>query len=208
MTYDPKVPEIQESPKTSCVPIQENFLNFSTAFSNLITGVVHGHINLNDFNKGKHAAVMFQRQTIDPDVTLDLTTLYAKNAASAAGTHIQLFSRILKFLPTEQDTTDASNTPIQLTYDKVNTGGPQYQSFLPGGYILYFGSQTNIANSIALSPTPSEILSVMSMATDTRGISGTPAVDSSVEVTQPNIFKINSFFGASQTFLWLAIARA
>ena len=77
-------------------------------------------------------SIILTQQTVDPVIDNDFVALYTKNATSNISTTLQIFERIQQF------NADIANTPIQLTYDQVNTAGPQYQSFLAGGYLIYF----------------------------------------------------------------------
>jgi len=102
---------------------------------------------------------LIENSPSDPGVTQDLDILYNKNADSVAGAQPQLFVQIPKFLPTNNDTTNADNIGMQLTYNQVNIAGPQYQSFLIGGYLIYIGSSLT-GVTVTLTPTPAEILMV------------------------------------------------
>jgi hypothetical protein len=142
-------------------------------------------------------------QTADPNVTEDLVGLYCKDAVSQAGTQPQLFAQIKKFLPTALDSTNAVNIPMQLTYNSVNTAGPQFQSFLVGGLLIFFGFTNNIAATITLSPSPSSLQLAIAIPTNFAG-----AVPNNVNtnITQPNKFKINSTTAsAGDVFYWVAI---
>lgn len=136
-----------------------------------------------------------ERQASDPGVTQDLTVLYNKNAKSKLSTEPQLFVQIPKFLPTAQDTSKAPNSGMQITYNAVNTAGPQYQSFLIGGYLLYIGTvPVMVGNTtITLVPTPTEILTVQQMLGSTVPVT----------VTQPDKFTITGIGNN-----WMVIARA
>jgi hypothetical protein len=202
MTYNPNIPMPLVSPANSAAPIQVNFSQFAGIFSRLVGGVTYNHIPLNDFNQGKHAAIIMQNQLVDPPVNQNLAMLLALNATTAANTQPELFVKIPLFLPTALDTTLAQNTPMQLTYNQVNVVGPnQYQSFLPGGYLIYFGSTMNIAANIPVLPTPTAI--VIALATPV----GFP-YNVSTLVVQPNQIQIRSSNApALTTFLYLVIAR-
>lgn len=99
-----------------------------------------------------------ENQTVDPGVNQNLVVLYNKNASSNAGTQPQLFMQIPQFLPNA-----IPNDPMQLTYNTVNTSGPQYQSFLAGGYLFYTGSLTTAAGTttITLTTVPTKLLVVI-----------------------------------------------
>lgn len=212
MTYNPNIPPPTTSPALSPVPIQTNYSQFAAIFSALTGGVFYNHIPLNNPNQGKHGAVIFENQSSDPSVTQDLDALYCKNTTSAASPsgQPQMFVRIPKFLPFGSDPEPAPNFPMQLTYNSVNTSGPnQYQSFLPGGFILYFGNTTTIGTPITLSPTPTEIVMVQAYSQGSAGGTANEPYTSGVNVTQPGTIQIlsgNAPGGAN--FLWMAIAKA
>lgn len=212
MTYNPIVPLSSESPNTSASPIQVNFSKFASIFSSTAAGIIYNHMPMNDFHQGKHAAVIMQNQSGDPGVTGNQTVLYAKNAtAVTGGTQPNLFAQIPKFLPTNLDRTNAANTGMQLTYPTVSKIPPLYQSFLPGGYILYFGSTVVSGGPprtflITLIPTPSEILCAQIIPT---GANGLIPWDASVIVTQPDKITARSQTCPNNSkFLFLAIAKA
>lgn len=197
MTYDPTIPRVTDSPLLSAPEIQPNFQQYAAIFSRIAGGVTYNHIGLNLQHQGKHGAVIFEKQTADPGVTQDLTVLYNKNATSAASTEPQLFAQIPQFLPTAQDTNPGPNAGMQLTYNKVNIAGPQYQSFLIGGYLLYMGTVgAGVLGDVivTLVPKPSEILMVQ------QGTGSTLPV----LVTQPDKFTINGQFITN----FMVIARA
>lgn len=205
MTYDPKIPNVNQSPRLSVTGIRTNYQRFSNIFSQVSGGVTYNHIGLNDNNQGKHGAVLLQNQASHAGETIDEATIYSFTASSALGSQPQLFLKIPKFLPTSQDTTAATNSSMQLTYNSVNTLGPQYQSFLAGGYLIYFGSTGDISVQITLSPTPTSIICAHASPQDM--ISNHP-YDVAVSVTQPDKIKINSILAPPlSTFLWFAIAQ-
>lgn len=213
MTYIPVFPPATTSPKLSPTQIQTNYSQFAAIFSSKVGGVVYNHLPLNDFNQGKHGSVLFQNQTLDPGVTNNYTVLYSKTASSAAGSQPQLFSQIPKFLPVDIEQGNEPNLPQQMTYNTVNTAGPdQFQSFLPGGYILYFGSTVTNAVPITLSPTPTKILAAFAYPQGTQTVSGVPNTPyaTAIAITQPGTLKINAVVpgGGNPKFLWMAIAQA
>lgn len=213
MTYDPKIPLSTQSPLTSASPVQVDFSQFAAIFSKLALGVFYNHMPFNNSNQGKHASVIFQNQTLDPGVTEDLGVLYGKNATSAASTEPQLFAQIPKFLPTQTDTTDAPNAPMQLTYNSVNISGPVYHSFLPGGYIFYFGiiTATNlIPHTITLTPTPTKILIAIANPNTVESGSTHRPLKISANITSANTFDVYSSFSplAQYDFSWMAVAIA
>jgi hypothetical protein len=206
MTFNPTIPKITASPKNSANAIRVNFAQFASIFSSTVLGVTYNHMPFNDQNQGKHAAVILQNQANHSGTVVDGTVLYSHDATSAAfATQPQLFTKIPKFLPTAQDTTTNQNSPVQITYNFVKTAGPQYQSFLIGGYLLYVGSTNNIINIITVTPKPTKILCVLPVSQNSPA-NGNP-YDWSVTVTQPDRFKINSSNApAGTTYLWMAIA--
>lgn len=157
MTYSILKPDSGPSPAIDYAQIQTNFSTFGTA-------IAANHIGMNLFKQGFHGQVILEKQTVEPTIVGNEAIVFCKDAPSNLGTQPQLFSKIPKFLPTPTDSTQADNTSIQLTYNQVNTAGTvdpkytYYQSFLPGGYILYFGTCTDITATITLSPAPTNIL--------------------------------------------------
>jgi len=213
MTYDPQIPLSTESPQTSASPVQVNFDQFAAIFSKLALGVFYNHMPFNSSSQGKHAAMILQNQTLDPGVTEDLGVLYSKNATSAASTEPQLFAQIPKFLPTQTDTTDAPNAPMQLTYNSVNTAGPVYYSFLPGGYIFYFGlvTATNLVpHTITLTPAPTQILVAIANPNTVETGSEHRPLKISTNITAANTFDVYASFSplAQYDFSWMAVAIA
>jgi len=221
MTFDPNIPTIPSSPYTSSSPIQVNFAQFASIFSNALGGVVYNHFPLtgNSKQQGKHGAVLMENQASDPGVTGDYAVLFNKNATSATSTEPQLFSQILKFLPTSQDTTLFDNPGVQLTHNTINNTNPAlpYYSFLPGGYLLYFGTTTRNGAPFTLTPTPTKILCVEVYPTATGTIPPGPSIpsqnnvpfDTSVVIIQPNTITITSNRATPLSpFLYLAIAKA
>jgi hypothetical protein len=205
MTYSFVKPDAGPSPKDDVVQIRTNFSQFATIFNG-------NHTALNASNAGDHEPVVFTLQSADPGVTQDLDVLYCKNASSQAGTQPQLFVQIPDFLPNHNDPTVTKNDPMQLTYNSVNTAGPVYQSFLPGGYLLFFGSTSNIAVNITLSPAPTKIL--VAIATpNTMTTVGTPRpFFVSTQIVSNSTFKINSSLNIggpviAYSFGWVAIAQ-
>lgn len=202
MTYS-LIPVPSSNPAADAPLIQGNFLAYGNAFA-------IDHSALNNADQGDHNKVTLLQTTNNFAAAPNTSVLFAKNATSAVNTTIQVFSRIPKFLPTAQDTTEATNTPIQLTYDQVNTVGPIYQSFLAGGYLIYCGSVLiNGAGqaTITLSPIPTKILTVLCNST-VNGPDGQPAVVSA-SITQPStILIITNTLSAGTTYLWTAIAQA
>lgn len=202
MNYSFIKPDAGPSPALDASIIQNNFSEFGTIFSNN-----HTALNLN--NQGGHEKVILELQSADPGVSQDLAVLYAKNATSNLGTQPQLFVQIPKFLPNQNDPNLVENVGMQLTYNTVNTAGPLFQSFLAGGYLIYFSSTSNIAVNITLSPAPTQILMVIATPNNTTGGINPLPFDVSVQIINSNTFKINSASATGvYTFGWVAIAKA
>lgn len=211
MTYNPQIPLSTESPQTSASPIQVNFDQLNSIFSVLSGGVFLNHMPFDDAQVGKHGALIIQKQTLDPGVDEDEGVLYAKDATSAAGTQPQLFAQIPKFLPTNVDTTDAPNTPMQLTYNSVNTAGPVYYSFLPGGYLFFFGmvTATNLVpHTITLSPAPTKILMAIANPNTVETGSTHRPLKISTNITSATTFDVYASFSPlpQYDFSWMAVA--
>ena len=208
MTFSISKQDSGPSPKIDVTQIRVNFATYSTVFS-----VNHKPMTGSANKQGDHDAVILERQTGDPGVQEDLCVLYNKNAPSKAGLSPQLFVQIAKFLPNEFDPENAFNQGMQLTCNSVNTAGPVYQSFIAGGYLIYFGSTNDITADIVLSPAPTKIL--VAIATPNNFTSpGTPIaydVSTQINTSTNDRFKINSnlnYSGPSNpyTFGWFAIA--
>jgi len=207
MTFDPQIPLASEFPSTSAVPIQVNFAQFEAIFSSLLGGVYYNHLPMNDAKQGMHGAVIMEKSA-QPVVDGDFVALYAHDETfTTGGIQPQLTSMIPRFLPTSRVPFNIPNDPVTLTYNQVDTAGPnQFQSFLPGGYILYFGNTVNIAANITLTPTPATI--VMAQAVPQAG-NGTVPYDCTIAITQPATLKISSGLApGGSLFLWMAIAKA
>ena len=202
MTYNPNIPIGAVSPQNQVPAIQTNFSQFNSIFEK-------NHTSINTTNQGDHERIILEIQNSDPDLIGNINILYAKNATSKAGTQPQLFFKIPIFLPTMLDPSTPGNLPMQLTYNSINTTGPVYQSFLPGGYIFYFGSTTNIAVNIILSPVPTIILMAIAYP-NTKTTAGTPIpFNVSTQIISNMEFKINSTLGTTPySFTWMAIAQA
>lgn len=217
MTYNPSKPDAGPSPALDVTTIQTNFSQFAAIFSKTALGIKYNHTALNDTNQGDHEAVIFQKQTTDPTVTQTLDVLYTKLASSNVGNDLQLFLRIPKFLPNSLNPTNVSNTPMQLTYNKVNTAGPVYQSFLTGGYLIYFGvdmgntvSNTPISDTITVSPAPTKLLIAIASPNTVQTIGSKFPFTVSTNIISNTQFKINSSSNGSggsipYSFTWVAI---
>lgn len=195
MTYLPNKPDQGSSPSIDVSTIQGNFAAFNNAFS-------VNHIAMNQQKQGDHAAIIFQLQSADPGVTQDLDVLYNKNATSNAGTQPQLFVQIPLFLPTANDTTNAPNAPMQLTYNSVNVAGPQYQSFITGGYLVFMGTTTDITVPITLSTAPTALL--LAIATPNT-LNGSTYWKCATQILTSSTFKIISNATGIYSFTWIAI---
>lgn len=213
MTFNPLKPDPGPSPALDASIIRTNFSQFASIFSNLVFGVNYNHMPLNNVNQGKHASVLFEKQSSDPGATQGYATLYAKDVANATpSTQPNLFIQIPKFLPNEFDTRNAANDPMQLTYPTVNIVGPnQYQSFLAGGYVLYFGKFTQatpLPTTITVSPTPTKILIAIAEAqnADTGG-NPLPVSTNITSATQFTVYSQTTSLPANYTFSWMALAQ-
>ena len=158
MSYNNQKPDAGPSPALDAPTIQGNFSSYADIFSD-------NHVAMKDQAKGNHSNIVFEAQPKDPGVNTALTVLYAKNALSQAGTQPELFVQIPKFLPTALDTNNKPNVPMRLSYSSVGTTGPPFYSFLPGGYVLYWGIDTGTINAgitktdtITITPAPTAIL--------------------------------------------------
>lgn len=201
MTYIPNIPIATESPANQVVQIQTNFAQFAAKFSSLVAGVRNNHTAFNNINQGDHESIILQKQISDPGVTQNLDVLYCKDAASTSGTQPQLFVQIPQFVP------DHANFPMQLTYNQVNTAGPQYQTFLAGGYLFYFSTTNNLPQIITLSPTPSSVLMAIAQANNvTSNVNFVPVdVEIKVDPATKKVTISSNIAIAPNIFSWMVI---
>jgi len=201
MTYSTVKPDAGPSPLLDVDQIRTNFQVFENTFK-------INHTDFNNINTGDHEDILFKVTTQSPSVTENLDVLYARvvNSKVSPSGEPQLFVKIPKFLPTALDTTDAINAGMQLTCSSVNTAGPQYQTFIAGGYLMYMGSTSNVAVNIVLSPEPTKILCVIATPFNTMG--GGRPVKASVTIIDNKTFKIDSSVTGVYTIGWTAIAQA
>lgn len=190
MTFTPIKPDAGPSPALDAPIIQTNFAQIAARFSQSAGGFNYNHTSLNSAKQGNHEVILMQKQTSDPVVDNNEVILYVKDATSNAGTQPQLFIRIPRYLPTKYDTRTVSNTPMQLTYNQVNTAGPIYQSFLMGGYLIFFGTTVNIAANIVLSPAPTRLLIANAAFQQTLG--GNAGANIMTQILSNSTFKILS----------------
>lgn len=207
MSYQKDRPIGELSPLQQVTDVQGNFAAYNTGFS-------VNHSALNNINQGKHEAVVMEKQTTDPVVEQNMCVIYPKDATSRAGTQPQLFLKMIKFLPTALDTNTPENDPMQLTYDQVNVAGPVYQSFLVGGYLIYFGSTTNIANPIILTPSPTSIVIAIAVPNTLTTVGNPIPFGASTVIDTVNNDRFTIFSGLNGTgpviaynFNWVAIGR-
>ena len=203
MTYDPTIPTDLPPPNVAVNQIRTNFAQYAAGFNN-------NHVALNANNQGKHSNVLLQEQISDPTVSGSFDSLYSKSVTSNSSTSQEVFLTIPKFLP------DKNNIPMQLTFNSVNTAGPIYQSFLPGGYLLFFGSIVQvpgppITQTITLSPAPTEILCVIANPHNLLGTQQFFGIGVSVQVLNNFQFNIspsnNNLTIGNYTYTWVAIAK-
>lgn len=189
-------PDPGPSPLLDAPTIQNNFAAWASVFAN-------NHSAMNTATQGDHTNVIMTLQSSGPPITQDLAVLFAKNAtATTGGTKPQLFVKVPQFLP---DSIQPNPSAMQLTYNQVSTAGPQYQSFLPGGYILYWGSTNNIAIKITLSPAPTKILVAIATANNLTSTGVITPFTVATNITSSTQFQIFSNATGSYTFGWYAI---
>ena len=199
MTYDPTIPTGQISPKDQVTQVQTNFSQFGTVFAN-------NHTAFNTAKQGCHEKIIMAQASSVPPITEDLVNFFALNATSHTGTQPQLFFQIPRFLPTPLDPNDPGNPGVQLTSNTVNTVGPVYQSFLPGGLLLYFGSVSALG-TVSLSPAPSAIIIAIATANNMTTVGTFIPFDVSTNIINNFQFNINSSIASGAfTYTWMAIA--
>lgn len=201
-TYNPSEPQDLPPPSVAVDTIRNNFASYADVFDN-------NHIAMNAANEGKHSQVILQEQVIDPTINSNFADLFSKIISAQSGFSQELHAMIPKFLPNNKP-----NTPQQLTFNQVNTAGPnQYQSFIAGGYIVYFGKVTQAgvaaAITVTLVPAPTEI--VCAIANSTTIISSSTFFYAPVAVNVINNFQFNvnpsTNAGVPRDFFWICIAK-
>jgi hypothetical protein len=199
MTYSPLIPTDLPPPNVAVNQLRTNFAQYATIFAK-------NHVAINDSNQGKHSTVIFQGQAVDPGVDNSFDAIYGKSVVSASGTNQQIFTQIPQFLPNDQP-----NLPMQLTFNVVNVAGPQYQTFLPGGYVMYFGIAAvvtlGVAIPITINPISSGLILALANANNLFSVVTNQPDDVATAVTGANTFTITSALAiAGHTFSWVAIA--
>ena len=197
MTYSPTIPTDLPPPNIAVDSLRTNFAQYATNFK-------VNHVALNDSNQGKHANIILENQTIDPGVIGTYDAVYTKSVTSASSTSQQLFLQVPQFLPNAQP-----NLPMQLTFNSVNIAGPQYQTFLPGGYIMYFGKVSAVPVTITLVPAPTKIVCAIANPNNFTSVGTAIPFDVSTNVISASQFTIKSLAASGvYTFTWIAIAQA
>lgn len=203
MTYNPNIPLPDPSPANQVTAVQTNFSQLAAIFSATVAGIKYNHTAFNDFNQGDHEAILLQSQSNDPGVTQNLDVVYCKNIASASSTQPQIFVQIPAFLP------GVANESMQLTFNTVNNSGTTYQSFLAGGYLIFFGKSTVKNINITLSPTPSTILTAISNSNTMTSVGSPIPFDAEISIAQPNTIDLRSNLATGVfSFTWIVIAKA
>ncbi len=211
MTYTLSKPDPGPSPKLDAPLIKGNF----SAYAPILA---INHVALNQKNQGDHSQIIFEKQPFGPGVVESETVLFNKNASAATGgPQPQLFIKIPKFLPTGNDTSNATNTSMQLTYNTVNVAGPQYQSFLAGGYIVYFGSlsgmtvaKTVTVNLVTLTTVPTKILMAIAISNTIQSVMPFAPLNASTKVLTASTFNVylqgnNDAVNIPYNLTWMAI---
>jgi hypothetical protein len=191
MSYSITKPDAGPSPAIDASQIQTNFSTYATVFS-------ANHTAINSNNQGDHENVILTNQSVDPAITENNISLYCQNATSNLGTQPQLFAKTTKRIPN-----NPNKFPMQMTYNTVNTVGPVYQSFLPGGYLLYWGMTSNTAVNITLSPAPTRIVTALAFSNTYN-----TSLRVATKIISSSSFQINSTLTGVYSISWMAIALA
>ena len=137
MSFNPSVPQLS-TPKPI---VQQQFLNNWQAIQQVFN---NNHMPLNDPQEGMHKVMTMSYQTMDPTTNSTQIGLYTK--LTGANNAPNLF-----FAP------DSAQTPIQLTWDSINTtkGQARQYSFMAGPFVIYGGLVNGVTSgqTITLSPT-------------------------------------------------------
>ena len=207
MPYSIVKPDTGPSPNVDAAQIQDNFSSYAAVFSQTAGGAIYEHTPLNDPNQGDHETILFKIQSNDPGVNNNFDVLFSKNVTDHSGTQPQLFVQVPKFLPNAYNTRNTPNDSMQLTYNAVNVAGPIYQSFLVGGYLIYFGTVTSIAADITLVPAPTQILCALA-ASNNMDPGTTAPYRAATSIVSTSSFHIYGNPAGVYSYRWLAIAKA
>lgn len=127
MTFNPNIPTGGQTISSTTVPIQTNFSVSNTAF-----GVDHTPFTVVT-NQGQHNKVSLIQQASDPVALTTAPILYAKSTTSNTVNNDIYFERA----------SNDGSAVVQLTTTKVNPlASASGSSFLPGGIMIQWGSQS------------------------------------------------------------------
>ncbi len=208
MVYTFKKPDGGPSPLLDAPNIQGNFSTYGTVFGN-------NHIAMNGNNQGDHTTIIFETQTADPGVSSNIDNLYSKDVVMRIGTQPEVFLQIPMFLPKTPDWTQNLNRGMQLTYSTVDLIGPQYQSFLFGGYIIFFGIVTGntstsvtVSSVVTLTNPPTNLLDVIVQTNTVSPDASTTPLDQATNIDSNSQFTIRTIKQTASyafTYRWVAI---
>lgn len=130
MTFQPGVP-------TGSVPLNQDYLNIQGNFTSLNTQFLVDHIPLtNGSQNGYHKSIHLVPQATPGNVS-GVGQIYSKTVNDGINTDQQLFFQ-----------TGTGNRNIQFTRNFLpSVSGGNGSTFLPGGFILQWGSTTAVASS-------------------------------------------------------------
>lgn len=157
-SYDPNIPQPQDDLAISQQDILENFQEMTAKF-----GINHIPMGLRLPDEGKHSKAEIVQKTKGTATSLSQVNLFTKpNSQNGA----QLFY-----------TPAGTISEIALTnyqnYD-ISTDGSRYFTFLPGGFIVYFGFIDIQANSLPFTLELNPICKTIDMAIS-NPVSPTPS---------------------------------
>ena len=147
MSFNPNAPQVTDPLLQSYSQLRSNFQDINNAFADNHVGLTQDPLIA-----GMHNSLILRRQLGDPTTSSTQTALYNKIVNNIP----QLFFR-----------PNSSQTPIQLTYQSIQTGlqstkpdvyYPQQYSFIAGPFIVYGGIIESPSNGQPVTLSPSSTL--------------------------------------------------
>ncbi len=187
MSYNPNIPQSTSKRAISQRQILINFQSIARAFAN-------NHSALGLGTQGKHRVLILKDQTVTGD-------------PATSPTQIAIYQKIIGVNPSWFYRPSSNQTPIQLSYQSVQTGlqstNPDVyfsdqHSFVAGPFVVYGGKVINPSNGALVTLLPSTTLRYVGLTVTNYQFtgSGTP---SAIAVAVPTNVSGNSFNISYQT---------
>lgn len=141
MSYNSNIPLGTDPILQSQAQIRANFQSINNVFSNN-----HFPLNGDPEFQGMHVVLTMRPQNVtDP---------------STDATHVAFYNKLVSTIPQLFFRPNSNQTPIQLTYQSINTSktSPQQYSFVAGPFVVYGGKIHNPTNGQTVTLTPTTTL--------------------------------------------------